>query len=105
MEPTFINEMIHKVRVANDLLNAEQKDEADLVLYELEVLLDELPAAVEDWAHLLVEEGKVCSEIRHLLHRDKYAAMNRLVDVFRRLCEVNRTACGTEVAPEFVEEL
>lgn len=58
----LINDMLHKVRVAHDMLEAERLNDADLVLYEMEVLLDEVPASVEDWAHFVIEEGKVCSE-------------------------------------------
>ncbi len=97
----LVNEMLRKVRLAHDLVETDQVSEASLVLYELELLLDEVPANVEDRIHFVVEEGNLCSQIRRLIHVDKFAALSQLKEIFQHLSRVNQDCNHPSVLPEF----
>lgn len=101
----LIADMIDKANKARELLDTECLDEASRVLYEIEVMFDELPGAIEDWAHMLLEESSHFSEARAWIHKDKLRALNEVEQGLEKLEQVNERAKEYDVAPESEEDL
>lgn len=101
----LLTDMIAKANKVKDLLEIECRDDAERTLLDMEVMLNELPGAVEDWAHMLLEESSHFAEARAWIHKDKFRALSQIEAGIDRLEEINQIAQGYGVAPEDKEDL
>lgn len=101
----LLTDMIARANEVKGLLEIECRDDAERTLLDMEVMLNELPASVEDWAHMLLEESSHFAEARLWLRRDPSRALEQIEEGIDRLEEINKIARGYSVAPEEKEDM
>ena len=96
----LLNEIIDKAREAQALLEAECHLDASLTIAEMEGLLVQLPAGVEDWAHALRDEFCLFTEARQRMGRDPHGAIEKIREAVERFEAINGQALALHTAPE-----
>ena len=101
----LLKQIIEKAREIRDQIEMGCHYETVFSIDEIEGMLMQVPAGVEDWADAMRDEAQLLSEARQWMVRDHLLAIEKINLLIERFEAIDRACAEHHTAPEMPEDV